>query len=512
MGVETHGHAKIDTRVCLSYTMEQEAATLAEARFEGMRRKTGLFVSPAVFLFILLLPIPNLTPEAHRLAAIMALVIVLWATEAIPLPVTALLTPVLAVMLGVAPIREAFAPMADPLIFLFIGSFILAEALFVHRVNQRIAYGVLSWKWIGARPARILFAFGTIATVLSAWMSNTATAAMLFPIGVSLLAFMESEGKVPKAYGIALLLMTSYGTGRGGMATPVGTPPNLIAVGLLENMAGSRISFVQWMLFAVPITLVLMAIVFVYLNWVSGVRTREIPGAEQIIEARRRALGPWRRGEINAVAAFGLTIFLWVVPGLLPLILGQNHPVAKQILAIVPEPVAALLGASLLFLLPVSATERMTLHWKQAAGIDWGTILLFGGGLALGGLAGSTGLAKALGQAITSLVPADSIVALTFASAVFAVILTETMSNTAAANIAIPIVISIAVGADVNPMPPAVTAALAASVAAVFPVSTPPNAIIYASGKVPITAMIKYGILMDFVAMLIVPAMVLFLT
>jgi sodium-dependent dicarboxylate transporter 2/3/5 len=490
---------------------KKEAVTAAEAKFESMRRKIGMIVSPLVFLLVLMLPIPGLTVEAHRLAAIMALVILLWVTEALPLPVTALLAPVLAVMLGVAPVRAAFAPMADPLIFLFIGSFILAEALFIHRVNERIAYGVLSWKFVGARPTRILFAYGAIAAVLSAWMSNTATAAMLMPIGLSLLAFMETEGKVPRSYGVALLLMTAYGTGRGGMATPVGTPPNLISVGMLETMVGTRVSFVQWMLFAVPITIVLMAAAFVYLNWVSGVKVKEIPGADKIIEARRQALGPWRRGEINAIAAFGVTIFLWIVPGLLPLVLGQEHPVTQRVLAIVPESVAALIGAVLLFLLPVSATERSTMTWKQAVNIDWGTILLFGGGLALGGLAGSTGLAKALGSAITGLVPTDSLVTLTFASAIFAIVLTETMSNTAAANITIPIVISIALAANVDPVAPAVTAGLAASIASVLPVSTPPNAIVYASGKIPITTMIKYGILMDILAAIIVPAMVLLL-
>ena len=487
------------------------AAESKDEKSEGLRRRMGLILAPVVFFLVLLLPIPQLSTEAHRLAAIMALVILLWVTEALPLPVTALLGPALAVMLGVSAVRPAFAPMANPLIFLFIGSFILAQALFVHRVNERIAYGVLSWKFVGARPGRILIAYGIIAAFLSAWMSNTATAAMLVPIGLSLIAFMEKEGNMPKSYGVALMLMTAYGAGRGGMATPVGTPPNLIAVGMLEELAGTRISFVEWMLFAAPITIVLMLAVFVYLNWISGVKVKEIPGAERIIEERRRALGPWRRGEINAIMAFGVTIFLWIGPGFLPLILGQDNPVARRVLTMMPEAVAALVGAVLLFLLPVSRTERSTITWKQAAGIDWGTILLFGGGLALGSLASSTGLARVLGEGITGLVPTDSLVALTFASALFAIVLTETMSNTAAANIVIPIIISIAQASGVDPVTPAVTAGLAASVAAILPVSTPPNAIVYASGKVPITVMIKYGILMDILAAIIVPTMVLLL-
>ena len=482
-----------------------------EAGFDVARRKVGLVLGPAVFLLVLLAPFGQLSPEAHRLAAVIALVIVFWTTEALPLPVTALLGPAVAVMLGVAPVRVAFAPFANPLIFLFIGSFILAQALFVHRVNERIAYGVLSWRFIGARPTRILIAYGVIAAFLSAWMSNTATAAMLVPIGLSLLAFMESEGNVPKGYGTALMLMTAYGCSRGGMATPVGTPPNLIAIGMLEEQLGVRITFVEWMIIAAPISLVLMGIVFVYLNWVGRTGVAEIPGADRIIEERKRALGPWKRGERNAVIAFGVTVTLWVVPGLLPLLLGRDHPVAEAVLASVPESVAALVGVVVLFLLPASAAQRSTITWRQAAQIDWGTILLFGGGLALGTLSASTGLAQVVGEGITGLVPSGDLAALTFAAALFTVVLSETMSNTAATNIAIPIVISIAQAAGVDPMIPAVSAGLAASVAVVLPVSTPPNAIVYASGKVPITQMIKYGILMDVVAVVVVPAMVLLL-
>ena len=482
----------------------------AEARFDVARRRIGLLLGPIVFLLVLVAPL-DLAIEAHRLAAVIALVIVFWTTEALPLPVTALLGPALAVILGVAPVRVAFAPFANPLIFLFIGSFILAQALFVHRVNERIAYGVLSWRFIGARPTRILIAYGVIAAFLSAWMSNTATAAMLVPIGLSLLAFMESEGNVPKGYGTALMLMTAYGCSRGGMATPVGTPPNLIAIGMLDEQLGVRITFVEWMLIAVPITVVLMGIVFVYLNWVGRTGVAEIPGAERIIAERKRALGPWRPGERNAVIAFGVTVALWVIPGLLPLLLGREHPVAEAVLAAVPESVAALVGVVVLFLLPVSAAQRTTITWKQAAQIDWGTILLFGGGLALGTLSASTGLARVVGEGITGLVPAGDLAALTFAAALFTVVLSETMSNTAATNIAIPIVISIAQAAGVDPIVPAVSAGLAASVAVVLPVSTPPNAIVYASGKIPITSMIKYGILMDVVAVIVVPAMVLLL-
>ncbi len=480
-------------------------------RFEAFRRRVGLVLAPVVFFAVLLAPFDSLTPEAHRLAAVLALVITLWVTEALPLAVTALIGPALAVILQVTTVRDGFTPFANPLIFLFIGSFILAQGLFVHRVNERIAYGVLSLKIIGARPTRILIAYGALAAFLSAWMSNTATAAMLVPIGMSLVAFMESEGKLTKSYGTALMLMTAYGCSRGGMATPVGTPPNLIAIGMLDDQLGIRITFVEWMLMAVPVALVLMGIVFVYLNWIGRTGVKEIPGAERIIAERKRALGPWKRGELNAVLAFGVTVFLWVGPGMLPLLLGREHPFTRMVLASMPEAVAALTGAVLLFLLPISKKQRSTITWKQAAQIDWGTILLFGGGLSLGTLSASTGLAQVMGESITGLLPTNELVPLTFAAALFTVVLSETMSNTAATNIAIPIVISIAQAAGVDPVTPAVAAALAASVAVVLPVSTPPNAIVYASGRVPLTDMIKYGLLMDVLAVILVPIIVLVL-
>ena len=477
-----------------------------------MRRRTGLLLGPALFLLLLLLPFEGLTPAGQRLAAIMALVIVFWITEALPLEVTALLGPVLAVMLRIGPAREVLAPFANPLIFLFIGSFILARALFLHGVNERIAYGVLSLRLVGARPTRILLAYGALAAFLSAWMSDTATTAMLVPIGVSLVVFMESEGRLPKHYGTALMLMTAYGAVIGGMATPVGTPPNIIAMGMLGEQLGVRISFVEWMLAGVPATLVFVSIAFVYLNWIGRTGVREIPGAAAIIAERRRALGPWTPGQRNAVVAFGVTVLLWVGPGLLPLLLGRQHPFAVAVLSSVPESVAAMTGAILLFLLPVSRTQRSTITWKQAAQIDWGTILLFGGGLSLGALSGATGLARVVGEGITGLVPADGLVPITFAATLFTVVLSNTMSNTAAANISIPIVISIAAAAGVDPVTPAVAAAFGASISVVLPVSTPPNALVYATGRVPITRMVRYGLLMAVFTIVLVPVVTLAVT
>lgn len=367
----------------------------------------------------------------------------------------------------------------------------------------------MSWRVIGARPGRILAAYAGIAAFISAWMSNTATAAMLLPVGLSLVAFMESEGGVSPRYGMALMLAMAYGCSVGGMATIVGTPPNVIAVGMVNEFVGVQITFVEWMTFGVPISLLLMVFLVVYMNRIGARGVGEVPGAERIIAERKAALGDWKRGEKNVLAAFLITVTLWIVPGLLALVLGAGHPVASTVSAAVPISVAAIAGAALLFVMPIDRRRRSTITWSEAARIDWGTVLLFGGGLALGQMAFRTGLAEALGTGITSTLGVSSLVALTLTSAVFATTMSETMSNTAAANIAIPVVISIAQAAGVNPIAPAVAASLAACVSVTLPVSTPPNAIVYSSGKVPLTKMIRYGIVMDLVAIVVVPAVVL---
>jgi sodium-dependent dicarboxylate transporter 2/3/5 len=491
-------------------TLEDRLAA-AEIRFERLRKRLGLVLAPSLFSAVLLIGIPGLEVQANRCAAILLAVITLWVTEAIPLPATALLGPAVAVTLGLAPARQAFAPFADPLILVFVGSFILAEAIFVHRLNERIAFGVMSFNWVGARPARILLAYAVIAGGLSMWISNTATTAMLMPLGLSLLTFMENEGKIHARYGAGLMLMTSYAATWGGIGTPVGTPPNIITIGMIERYAGIRIDFLQWMMLGVPLAAVMLVIIYIYLNRVANAGVLQIPGSDLLIRRRRAQLGPWSRGEKNVLIAFAFTVLLWIGPGLVPLFFGSAHPLSVSVAALMPESVAAILGAMLLFFLPLSDSERSTITWKQAANIDWGTILLFGGGLALGELAFSTKLAETMGQALTTIFPFPSLAMLTFTSAFFTLLLSEAMSNTAAANIAIPIVISMAQAANVNPLAPALAAGFAASAGFSLPVSTGPNALVYGTGKIPILRMVRYGILLDAIAIIVVPAMLLVL-
>src|SRR5215210_3187963 len=249
-----------------------------------MRQRIGAVLAPAVFLLLLLLPLDGSPGPAHRLAAVLAAVVVLWVTEALPLPVTALLGAAACVVLQVAPAKEVFAPFADPLMFLFIGAFILSRAIFLHGLDRRVAYAVLSLPWVGARPSRILLAFGAVTALISGWISNTATTAMMFGIGLSILAALrrpEAGATINPRYATALMLMTSFAASVGGLATPVGTPPNVIGIGFIRSQLQVDIPFFRWMLIGVPSVLVLFSFLYFYLDRVAPAGVRELPsGAE----------------------------------------------------------------------------------------------------------------------------------------------------------------------------------------------------------------------------------------
>ncbi len=484
-----------------------------EARFDQWRRQAGLALAPAVFIALILLPLPGLKPEAHALAAVMASVVVLWITEALPLPVTALLGAAACVVLRVAPAKDVFAPFADPLMFLFIGSFIIARAIFLHHLDRRLAFGVLSLRWVGARPGRILFAFGAVTAFISAWISNTATTAMMFAIGMAILAFLfdnERAGGSPinRRYATGLMLMTSFAASIGGLATPIGTPPNVIGLGFIRQLLGVEFSFFKWTIIGVPVVVCLFLYLFFYLNALCRAGVREIEGSSEMLRREKERLGPWTRGQRSTLIAFLTTVALWIVPGIIALVGGEGGRAYQTINRSLPEAVAAVVGASLLFLLPGDKAGEKAINWEEAVKIDWGVVLLYGGGFALGVLSFQTGLAEAVGRGLTGLLPVSGGLGLLFASTFAAVIVSEATSNTASANMVVPVVIAIARAQGVDPLEPALGATFGASLGFMLPVSTPCNAIVYGSGYVPITRMIRYGILLDIVGLFVIVAFV----
>jgi solute carrier family 13 (sodium-dependent dicarboxylate transporter), member 2/3/5 len=474
-----------------------------------MRRQIGAVLAPAVFLLLLALPMPGLSAPAHRLAAVLAAVVVLWVTEALPLAVTALLGAAACVVLQVAPAKEVFAPFADPLMFLFIGAFILARAIFLHGLDRRVAYAVLSLPWVGARPSRILLAFGMVTALISGWVSNTATTAMMFGIGLSILAALRAPGAaagINPRYATALMLMTSFAASVGGLATPVGTPPNVIGIGFIRSQVGVEIPFFRWMLVGVPIFLVLFTFLYLYLDRVAPAGVRELPAGAELIRRERERLGRWTPGQRSVAVAFTVTVFLWILPGIVAIVAGEGSAAYAGLNRRVPEGVAALLGAMLLFILPGDKGPAIT--WHDAVQIDWGVVLLYGGGFALGVLSFQTGLAEAMGRGLTGLLPLEGSLGLLVASVIVAVVLSETTSNTASANMVVPVVISVAHAAGLDPFEPALGATMAASLGFMLPVSTPCNAIVYGSGLIPLGQMMRHGLALDLVGIVVIVTLV----
>ena len=404
-------------------SLGEQKLSPAEERFERARRTTGLWLAPLVAIVFLALPL-DMAAKQQTLAGILLGVIVLWITEPIPIPVSGFIGVSAIVLLGVAPATDALAPFGSSTVFTFIGAFILAQAMLKYGLARRFAFRVLALPGVGKTTTRTVIAFGAITCLLSAFVSNTATVAMLLPTALGMLA-------------VILLLLNK---------------PEI----------------------------------------------RRIEGVEEYVRTERAALGRLSRAEWNTLIAFGVTVFLWIFPGIVALAAGTDSSIYETVSGRLNEGIVAVLGASLLFVLPVDWGKReYTLNWSDAARIDWGTIVLFGTGIIFGSLLEDTGLAKTIGESSSDALGLTSTFGITAFAVVLAILVSETTSNTASAAVVVPIIIPIAAAAGVDPLVPALAATFAASFGFMLPVSTPQNAIAYGSGAVPITTMIRSGFTFD---------------
>lgn len=377
----------------------------------------------------------------------------------------------------------------------------------VHHLDKRFAYGIMSLKSIGSSSVKILFAFGSISVFMSMWISNTATAAMMHPIAIGIITSVAeiyygntgqkiNPHRLKFAY--AMMLMTAYAASAGGIGMPVGTPPNLIGIAMINKFTGIKISFFQWMIFSVPMLVFMYILLFLILYLLNKPEVKYIKKGKEYIQFQEQKISGWSKGEINTLVVFIIIVFLWLVPGFISLLYGSDSEQSKFLGKYLPKTSAALIGVVLLFVLPVSWKKReFTLKWKDAVKIDWGILLLFGGGLSLGNLMFETKLAEAIGRSFLVFSGVESVWRLTLAAIFISIFMSETTSNTASANMVIPVIISVCVAAGINPVPPAIGATLGASWGFMLPVSTPPNAIVYGSGMVPVIKMIKAGFIFD---------------
>ena len=478
-----------------------------DSKFDRHRRVIGAICGPICALLVWITPISGLSAEAHNLLAVMTLVALWWITEPVPIPVPSLIGPTLCVVLGIVKMKDAFSAFANPMIFLFMGGFVIAKAMMVNGLDKRIAYGIMSMKWVGDSPRRIFLAIGLACMLCSGWISNTATAAMMFPIALGLLEaireMMAARGKEINLrtykYATGLMLMTAYACSIGGVLTPIGTPPNIIMLGFLDELAHIHVSFFQWMVWGF-VAMVCYFVIAYFVLW------RIFPADIDHIE-KVKGLGKWTLAQKNTLFAFLVAVVLWVTPGIISMTAGTDSELLKTYNRILPESAVAMVGALLLFFLPVNKNfTKTTITWREAVGgIEWGTLLLFGGGLAMGGMMYSTGLSAWIGQQIITMLGGNPPQVLFIAVfCVMALLLSELTSHTAATNMIGPLAIGAAISAGYSPVPVAVGVALSSSLGFMLPVSTPPNAIVYASGYIPITKMIKTGVYIDFIGIAIV--------
>lgn len=457
----------------------------------------GCVAGAAVFLLM-----GSFDLRQRFVAATFAWAVILWMTEALPLAITALVSTVLLVVTGAIGQKEAFGSYGDQIILLFIGSFIIAKAMEDSGLDRRISFWLLARPWATRSPSSILLCLGIIACVISLFVSNTATTAMLLPIGRTILRTMNSDRR-GNPIATSTLLMLTWGSSI-AVGTIIGTPPNVIGVGLIREATGTSINFVQWAAFAMPITTAMLLIAWLQLrNW----RGHEVPdtvAARDYATDQLARLGPIRDSEKATVFAFAIALALWLLPGIVEYSFGSGTAIAKLWSDRVPEAVAAIAGAMALFVIPCrDRQEGRAMTWRSATQIEWGTILLFAGGLALGKAAFDSGLAKTVGHSLADWTGAANVWSITALSIAMGIVLSELASNTASATTVTPVAIALAQGSGVSAIPPALGAVIGSNLGFMLPISTAPNAIVYSSNLVPAHVMLRAGVLFDVIGFIV---------
>ena len=447
---------------------------------------------------VLLVPASAMPDPANRVAAVAVLMAVLWVTEAIPIPVTALLPLALFPLLEVMPLDQVTANYAHHLVFLFLGGFWLAAAVQHSGLHRRIALHVL--RLVGSHVDHIVLGFMAATAFLSMWLSNTATTMMMLPIALAVVARLGDES--PKGFSRVLMLGLAYAASIGGVATLVGSPPNAVLAGVAQQTLGIEIGFGRWLLIGLPLTLLMLPIGWWYLTRVnSRLAHTPVHAGHQLISEELRQLGKAGSAEKRVLAVFAGVAFLWIFKGLFPL----------ELISGLRDSSIAIAGALLLFVVPDgTARGRPLLDWPTAAKIPWDILILFGGGFALAQGFQQSGLTGWIGQQMDFLSGTHAFVLLAVV-AVVTLFLTEITSNTATASMLLPVVAGIASAAAQDPLAPMIAAALAASFAFMLPVATPPNAIVFASRQVSMAEMARAGLWMNLVGIILICCLVWFL-
>lgn len=466
-----------------------------------LRQKIGFFLGPFLFFTLRFLEIPaEMNPAAWKTLAVTLWMAVWWLTEAVPISVTALLPLFLFPMLNVADVKAAAAPYANPLVFMFMGGFIIAAAMQKWNLHKRLALWVLSS--IGSSLSKIVLGFMLACALLSMWMNNTAVAMMMMPIGLSVITIFPH--KEMQKFGTALMLGIAYSSSIGGLGTLIGSTPNAMFAGFFLENYQWRIDFASWFLLGGSSVVILIPITWLLLTKILfRLDEDETEIQKSYFQDLLKSLGKISRQEMQILIIFVFVVFLWMFQT--PLSQFFNQPGMNNT-------TIAMLGALLLFLTPVEYKQGKFLldaNWYKS--IDWGVLMLFGGGLSLATMISQTGLAEWLGQHMGTSLAELSVYFIVLTVTVLIVFMTELTSNTASAATFIPIMASLAGGMNLHPIFLTLPVALGATCAFMLPISTPPNAIVYSSGKVAIQDMIKAGFILNIICSLILSLLIYFL-
>ena len=465
----------------------------------------GLILGPALFLIILLWFHPEgLSKEANAILASTIWIAVWWITEAVPIAITSLLPVVLFPLTGGMELAKTTASFGHRYIFLYIGGFILAIAIERWNLHKRIALNII--QLIGTNVKNVILGFMVATAFLSMWISNTATSVMMLPIGMSIISQLMDNPKTVENenqnFGKALMLAIAYSASIGGMATLIGTPPNLVLATIVQETYGIEITFSKWFMFGLPISLILLAICWKYLTEIAFTfKQKKFPGGRNEINKQLKSLGKLSYEEKMVLLIFVGTAFAWITRSFL----------LQKLIPNLDDTIIAVIAGILLFILPASKSKnRKLINWEEAVKLPWGILLLFGGGLALAQGFKTSGLAEWIGGQLTLLEGASIFILLLFLIALVN-FLTEITSNLATTAMILPILAPLSLVLDVNPFILMVGATVAASCAFMLPVATPPNAVVFGSGYLRIPDMAKTGVWMNLFSIIFLTIMVYFL-
>ena len=471
--------------------------------FPFSAKQIGLVAGPCLFVLIQSCFRPTgLGPEACSVLAATAWIALWWVSEAIPIAATALLPIVLFPLTGAVDLKDTTTQYGHPYIFLYIGGFLIAIAIEKWDLHRRIALNIINL--IGTNMSSIILGFMVATAGLSMWISNTATAVMMLPIAMAIVTHLRDREKFENletsVFGKALMLAIAYSASIGGMATLIGTPPNLVLAGVVKELYGVEITFFQWLTFGLPISLILLVFCWIYLTRVAfQLNQKQFPGGRQEIQSQINALKPFSREEKRLLVVFVLTATAWI-----------SRSFVQQHLGLFPrldDTIIAMVGGLSLFLIPCRGVDddgnrQSLLVWEDTKNLPWGIVLLFGGGMALAEGFKSSGLAAWIGSQ-TTILESVSLLLLVLILISAVNFLTEITSNLARTSMLLPVLASMALAMNVHPFLLMVGARIAASCAFMLPVATPPNAVVFGSGYLRIPDMVRAGFWMNVISILV---------